>query len=320
MIRRTSQRLGVWGCLLWSPLLYADASFNEVRDVIFTNPPIHNAQEQQELDVYLDNKLPHYPVSSANFFKDGVNLLKQDAERTLSETADYYPRLEKHLHANGVCFSGNWKITADTPYTGYFHKNAEALLIARASTALAETERGEPRAFAFAGKLFPTLNPRQQVKTANFFTVDVLAGAQREHYLDVGMTNEPKTGFRFAVIPLAFNVMRVFSKADGQPGFRPVTAIAEMGLKPGETAKAPRYLLVRASAKNHRNEDKDFRDELNVEKHHPAGLYFDILVSDTSGDQDDKSWQRIGEISLSESKVSYGCDRRLHFAHPRIGK
>ena len=134
------------------------------------------------------------------------------------------------------------------------------------------------------------------------------------------MTNQPRTGFRFGVIPLAFNVLRVFSKADEQPGFRPVTAIAGLGLKPGETVKSPRYLMVQALAGTHLNEEKDFRDELDVEKHYPSGLKLAILVSDKSGDQDSKDWQNIGELILTESKVSYGCDRRLHFAHPRIRK
>ena len=29
-------------------------------------------------------------------------------------------------------------------------------------------------------------------------------------------------------------------------------------------------------------------------------------------------WQAIGLIHLNESMVSYGCDRRLHFAHPKM--
>ncbi len=308
------------GLLFLATTVAADASFNQVRDVIFTIPTVKTDIEQHELDVYLDNKLPHYQVTSANFFKDGVNLLKQDAQRTLSEDADFYPRLEKHLHSNGICFTGTWHITENTPYTGYFKKEAKGLLIARASTALTETERGDPRAFAFAGKLFPTMKPDNKVKTANFFTVDVLAGAQRDHYLDVKMTNEPKTGFRFSVIPLAFNVARVFRSADDNPGFRPVSAIGELGLKNGEMAKSPRYLMVQASAKNNASDEKDFRDELNIEKHHPTGLNFTILVSDKSGDQEASDWQKIGEIVLNESKVSYGCDRRLHFAHPKISK
>lgn len=299
----------------------AESSFNEVRDVVFSPTEAKNSLEQQEINVYADNKLPHYQVSAANFIKDGVNLLVGDAQRTLNQTDDYYPRLEKHLHSNGICFSGTWNITQKTPYTGYFAQGAQGLMIARASAALTETQRGEPRAFGLAGKLFPTTNPNQKVKTANFFTVDVLAGTQRDHYLDVKMTNEPKTGFRFAVIPLAFRVGSVFNKADEQAGFRPVTAFAEMGLKQGEVAKSPRYFMVRGANSNKRNEAIDFRDELNIQKNHAGKpLVFKILVSNTSGDQDGSDWQEIGDLTFSESKVSYGCDRRLHFAHPKIRK
>ena len=309
------------GCLLAASIAQADSSFNEVRDVVFSPSDAKNSLEQQEINGYLNNKLPHYEVSSANFIKDGINLLIGDAQRTLNETADYYPRLEKHLHSNGICFTGTWHITQKTPYTGYFAQGAQGLMIARASTALSETERGEPRAFGLAGKLFPTTNPNLKVKTANFFTVDVLAGTQRDHYLDVKMTNEPKTGFRFAVLPLAFYVGRIFNKADEQAGFRPVTAFAEMGLKQGEMAKSPRYFMVQGAPSNKRIKAVDFRDELNIEKNHAAKpLIFKILVSDVSGDQDSKDWQEIGDLIFTESKVSYGCDRRLHFAHPKIRK
>ncbi len=315
------KKLTVWGLLCVSLTSYADSSFNEVRDVIFTPPSrAANAVEAQEMAVYQNGQLPHYDVKAANFFKDGVNLLSQDAARTLSETADFYPRLEKHLHSNGICFSGNWQITADTPYTGYFKKGSQALFIGRASTALTETEQGEPRAFGFAGKLFATLKPTQKVATANFFTIDVLAGADRDHYLDVKMTNDPKLGFRFAVIPLAFQVARVFRNADDNPGYRPVDNIAALGVKAGETIKAPRYLMVQALPKTPHNDSKDFRDELNIEKHHLPMLAMQIFVSDTSGDQDSKDWKMIGQIALTESKVSYGCDRQLHFAHPKIKK
>lgn len=299
-----------WAC--------ADASFNQVRDVIFTQPVATSEIEQQEINGYLNNTLPHYAVTSANFFKGGVNLLKKDAQRTLSDTADFYPRLEKRLHANGICFTGEWRINETTPYSGYFQKGTQGLLVARASVALSETERGEPRAFAFAGKLFPTMDPDMPVKTANFFTADVLAGTQREHYLDVKMTNKPKTGFRFSLIPLAFNVGRVFIFLDSQSGLRPVRNIASLGLTNGETITSPHYLMIQSSTKNQLNTEKDFRDELNIEKHYPQGLIFDILTSDTSGNQNARGWQKIGEITLNESKVSYGCDRRLHFAHPKV--
>ena len=299
----------------------AASSFNEVRDVVFSPANVKSSLEQQEVNVYLHNQLPHYQVTAANFIKDGINLLKADAERTLNDTADYYPRLEKRLHSNGICLTGTWHITQKTPYTGYFKQGAQGLIIARASTALSETERGEPRAFGMAGKLFPTLDADAKVNTMNFFTVDVLAGTQRDHYLDVKMTNEPKTGFRFAVIPLAFQVGRIFTKADEQAGFRPVNAIGEAGLKQGEVAKSPRYFMLQGTESNVRNQAVDFRDELNIEKNHAGKpLIFKILVSDSSGNQDSKDWQAIGELRFNESKVSYGCDRRLHFAHPKIKK
>ncbi|HEX5362065.1 MAG TPA: hypothetical protein VFW49_13435 [Fluviicoccus sp.] len=304
--------------LLATPAL-ADSSFNEVRNVIFTPPPPgQTAAEQQEMAVYAGNRLPHYEVSSRQFIRDGVNLLKADAQRTLNETADYYPRLEKHLHSNGICFTGRWKITAETPYSGGFRQGSEALLIARASTALTETERGDPRAFGFAGKLFPTLDPDQKTATANFFLVDVLAGAQRDHYLDTGMTNKPSTGFRFGVIPLALRVGRVFSQADSDPGYRPVTGIAAFGLKPGEAAKAPRFLRLKGADRNRRNEAADFREELDLRRQPSGTLAFTIQISDQSADQDSPSWLNIGEVVLTESRVTYGCDRRLHFAHPKL--
>lgn len=78
-----------------------------------------NAIEEQEMAVYQNNQLPHDEVKVANFFKDGLNLLKQDATILLEKNNDYYPRLEKHLHSNGICLTGNWQITADTPYSGY---------------------------------------------------------------------------------------------------------------------------------------------------------------------------------------------------------
>ena len=139
--------------MLVASIAQEESRFNEVRDVVFSPTEAKNSLEQQELNVYLDNKLPHYEVSSSNFIKDGVNLLVGDAQRTLNETADYYPRLEKHLHSNGICFAGTWSITKKTHYTGYFKQGAQGLIIARASTALTETQHGDTRAFGMEVKI-----------------------------------------------------------------------------------------------------------------------------------------------------------------------
>ncbi|HEX4939986.1 MAG TPA: hypothetical protein VFX11_15005, partial [Candidatus Kapabacteria bacterium] len=158
-----------------STLLFATTTFNEVERVVFgPAPPAQNDEQAQEQSVYQQSLLPQYRVTISNFFEDGINLLTRDAQRTVSDTADYYPRLEKRVHSNGICFKGTWTITEQTPYSGYFKQGATGLLIARASTALSETRRGQPRAFGFAGKIFPTLNPAATTETANFFLVDVL--------------------------------------------------------------------------------------------------------------------------------------------------
>ncbi|HET8706406.1 MAG TPA: hypothetical protein VFM46_08905, partial [Pseudomonadales bacterium] len=227
-------------------------------------------------------------------------------------------RIEKLVHSNGICFAGKWTITETTPYSGYFKKSATGLLIGRASTALSETERGQPRAFGFAGKLFPTLNPDQPVNTANFFLVDVLMGAQRDRYLDVKMTNQPDIGFRWSVLSLGLAVASTFAKADTNPRFRPLYPIAELGLAAGEVAKTPKYMMLQADPATLRNDSPDFRDELNIEKNNSGMLLFDIMVSDTTANKTSTDWKKIGVIELDRSKVSYGCDRQLHFHHPKI--
>lgn len=62
---------------------------------------------------------------------------------------------------------------------------------------------------------------------------------------------------------------------------------------------------------------EDFRDELDV-AHYPNGIVFDIYVSDVTHKSNEDGWKRIGLIHLDDSMVSYGCDRRLHFAHPKL--
>jgi hypothetical protein len=104
--------------------------------------------------------LPHYRVTVGSFFDGFVNRLLVDSQRTLSDRSDLLPPLQKRVHPIGTCLAGRWRITEDNPYTGYFRKGSEALIIARASTALGEERRGEARSFGLAGKLFPTTDAR----------------------------------------------------------------------------------------------------------------------------------------------------------------
>ena len=302
----------------FSPL-FAASSFNEVRNVVFgKNPESTNNTVLNEMKTYEQNRLPHYEVTSDKFIMSGINRLMDRANRTLKDSDDYYPRLEKLVHSNGACFTGTWNITEASPYSGYFKNGSTGLFIGRASTALTETERGDARGFGFAGKIFPTLNKDAVVSTANLFLVDVLMGTQRNRYMDVGLTNNPSLGFRPSVLKLALKIMKVFKAVDSDPTYRQVYPISEMGLLGNEKVRTPKFMMIKTDKSSRRNDDTDFRDELSILKNHPNGIKFNILVNDESKDQEASQWKKIGFIQVDESTVSYGCDRRVHFAHPKI--
>jgi hypothetical protein len=297
---------------------FATSSFNSVRDVLFSAAKTTDSKVESEMKAYEQGRLPHYEVSATNFVVGGVNRLLERATHTLKDTDDFYPRLEKLVHSNGACFTGVWKITETNPYSGYFKPGSTGLFVGRASTALSETERGDPRGFGFAGKIFPTLDPNAMVKTANFFLVDILIGTQRDRYLDVKMTNNPDTGFRVSVVSMALKIMKAFKAVDTDPTYRPLYPISELGLVDGEKVKTPKFMMITADKSVARNDDTDFRDEVSIKKNHANGIKFNILVNDTSKAQDAAEWKKIGNIEVNESTVSYGCDRQLHFAHPKM--
>ena len=297
---------------------YQGSSFNEVRDVVLQAPQSSDSEEaRKEQAVYQANQLPHYLVKKSEFFDPSGqrNLLERDAIRTIEEADDYYPRIQKRLHANGICFTGTWEISEASKYTGYFAAGSKALLIARASVAMSETERGNKRGFGFAGKIFPTQDPNAVVKTANFFAIDVLTGTKANHYLDVALTNEPKTGFTLALSTL-LTAGSALEKADKNPGYRPVTPIASIGVPVGQRT-SPTWIKIQAASTMPRIDEKDFRNELDV-RHYPNGIVFEIFASDVTNDAAASGWMKLGKLQLKESIVSYGCDRRLHFAHPKM--
>ncbi len=304
---------------------YQGSSFSEVEAIILNPSPIvDNYKQIKEVKSYQNpEKLPHYWVHSGNFTtkQEGktIDLLAQDAHRTISEQYDYYPRLEKRLHSNGICLTGYWEITEPSEYTGYFAQGKKALTIVRASAALSNTRTDNgKRGFGLAVKLFPTENPDEVVKTANFFTIDVLLGTLAKHYLDVAMTNEPDAGFDLSNILTGFHASMALSKADKNPMYRPLYPVAELGLAPDTASKAPTWIKIQASSNMPRIDQADFRDELDI-ANYPDGLSFDIYVSDTTKDpKASDDWQYLGMIQLDQSVVSYGCDRQLHFAHPKI--
>ena len=303
---------------------YSGSSFNEVRKVVFEEDatlPAQNEVEQEELDNYHLVQLPHYTVSWRNFKRwvghKLVDFLKRDAKRTIADNHDYYRRLEKLVHSNGICFTGEWTISESSDYTGYFSKGKKALFIGRGSVSSDNTLIGHKRTMGFAGKLFPTMDPSAVVKTANFVTIDNLSGTANSHFLDVALTNEPALGFAFTPL-LSLRLFFAFSAADRNIGFRPVDPIAALGLAASAVIHTPQWMMLKPRTTVVKNEERDFRDELRM-VNFPGGLEFDIYASNQTKDPEKLAqWLRLGFVHLNESIISYGCDRRLHFHHNKM--
>jgi len=262
--------------------------------------------------------LPENKISFNKLFTWSRDIILEDAKRTLTNHNDLLEPFEKLAHPNGICLKGIWKIDKESGYSGYFKRGSEALIIARASTAMSNTKSGEIRAFGLAGKLFPTLNKRENISehTANFFLIDDLGGSGVKNYRDVQLTNEPSVTTTSAVVKnilYALKVARTFAKADTNPNIRQLYEISQLG-ESSKTIVTPKWMMVKA-----RDDDSidaiDFRDELKMAT--SKGLIFDIYVSSKSVDGK-KEWENIGAINFDDSVVSTSCDHRLHFHHPKF--
>ena len=290
---------------------YQGSSFDQVWDQVVSDPY---------------PELPHDTVTTASFFGFFVDHLLEASKRTLADHRDLLPYFRKLLHPNGICLAGEWVITEANPYSGYFRPGSRGLIVVRASTALSNTERGQYRAFGFAGKIFPTLDPAQVVQTANFFTIENLGGTLRDYFLDAENTNDiiqvATTPTLVANAAVAAAVTTDFGKADPQPdssliAIRQLYPISELGASDPAAVRTPTWLMITGAPEVPRTLATDFRDELRV-ANYPGGLRFDISVSDQGTRQGPKVWTRIGYIQVDDDAVSASCDHRLHFSHPKF--
>lgn len=291
---------------------YQGSYFHEVWEQLQSNP--------------LDG-LPQQVVSIKRFFQGARNLILEASKRTLNTEHDLLPYFEKLVHPNGICFKGTWNITEDNPYTGYFRPGTEALIIARASTALSNTRRTTgARSFGFAGKIYPTNDPEhaEPLKTANFFTINNLGGEKLDHYLDAKNLNDVLavsptfTAFAHSLVGAA--VFSFFPLADASNAqtalIRELYPISELGEAAGSEIQTPVWLLITGSKETPRILEDDFRDELDI-RNYPDGIKLDINVASEGSRLGAKNWQKIGYIHLDDSVVSTSCDHHLHFAHPK---
>ncbi len=271
---------------------YQGSTFREVKDVAFSGP--------------YGAKLPyHWGLRPGKMFQ-----FLNDSSRNMHDRRDVRPYYDKLIHANGVTFAGRWRIDTETPYTGYFATGSEGLLIARASVAGLFLKRGAIRAFGIGGKVYPTLDPDERVWPGNFVAVSKLSGYRARHITDVEMSNFPAIGWD----PTSNLINRlIFRMVDTRPGYRQLFPISTLGVAPGQPVVTPDLMRLEVPRDVPRVDEKDFRDELRLEKYPGGKLVYEIQVKDF----EDREWRRIGVLEFTEYAISEGGDKRLHFWIPR---
>jgi hypothetical protein len=233
--------------------------------------------------------------------------------------------------------TGQWRISEDTPYSGYFRKSSTALVVARFSTCCTETRRGQTRSLSLVGKLFPTMDPNHHapLPTANFFTQEDIGGADSMYINDADLRNAPDiTISRRGVsgFSVLLKVGMTFNRVDQEPGVRQLYPIAELGKSPEEPTRTPQFLRLRVARDQPRIEgtNLDFRDEIMAQIFDRGDpfpkrtLTFDIGVTDEGQKSGPaarerrtfQNWRTIGALVFDNAVISHNGDRVIHFSHP----
>jgi hypothetical protein len=240
------------------------------------------------------------------------------------------------LHPNGICLTGLWEITADTPYSGYFRTGSRALIIGRYSTCCSSTRRDRERSLSLVGKLFPTTDPQhgERLYTANFITQQDIGGDRTEFINDAVLSNAPNTSAwrRGLGAPVLLATGIVFGQVDKNPTIRQLYQIAELGKSESEPTRTPRFMRVLVDPRQPRiaGEGLDFRDEIMAQifdRGDPVPkrrLTFRVEVTEHGKTRGPNFFQRryftdwvhIGNITFDNAVASYNADFVLHFTHP----
>ena len=139
---------------------YRGSRFSEVKAAVFDNPyqAVWGAPGEPPLPRYRvtnrsvwagalpGGRPPRFKLASMRALDSGADLRWGDDRRG-------FRRL---VRPHGVCVTGRWKITEDSPYSGYFARGSRGLVIARISVGTSMTLRGARRSFGMALKLYPT--------------------------------------------------------------------------------------------------------------------------------------------------------------------
>ena len=319
---------------------YAGSRYRDVVDALFANP------YQRVWGRPGEPPFPEKAQTIRSVFGGLLSLGRaprflRASERTLDSQADLRwgkdgKGFTRFLHPTGVCLTGRWQITEDTPYSGYFAGGSTALLVARYSSGAGGNRRGNVRSQALVGKLFPTTDPAHAtpLRTANFITQEDIGGTRNDSINAAELSNAPDvTVFRRGPAgTLLIKVGAIFRRVDKEGTQRQLYPIAELGKPPDVRTVAPAFMRLRVAAGQPviPGNELDLRDEVMshiFDKGDPEPrrtLTFTIEVTDTSHASGTpfrmrrtfEGWRRIGSIVFDNAVVSHNGDAVIHFAHP----
>jgi len=301
--------------------------FAEVRDAIFANP---YTRPYEIFPVTLGSLLRGVlPFGKPwQFLSAARRVVRSDAELRWGPDRKGYRRL---VHPSGICMTGVWEITEETPYSGYFGKGSRGLIVARYSVSAMETRRGHTRSLSMVGRIYPTTDPAdpRPLRSASFITQEDIGGAHSRSINEAVLRNAPNVtaARRGWGVPAFLVTGIVLALTDKQTTQRQVYEIAELGKPAGEPTRTPEFMqfLVSPDQPVIPGESLDFRDEIMAQIHDTPqrSLTFHIETSDTGESRGPDflkrrtitNWRRIGTIRFDAAVASYNGDHVFHVNH-----
>ena len=332
--------LGIQGFTAEDRRVFAGSRFSDVRAAIFANPyqKVWGAKGNAPLERFTSTFLPLLKGilpggKSWQFLAAAKRVLASDSDLRWGPDGKGFRRL---LHPNGICMTGMWEVTEDTPYTGYFRKGSRGLMIVRYSTCCTETRRGNTRSLSMIGRIYPTTDPNHPdpLPTASFITQEDIGGEDTPAINGAKLRNAPNTTVtrRGSGMPILLLTGMVLNIAEKKPTIRQVYQIAELGKPAGEPTRAPEFmqLTVAPGQPVIPGDDLDFRDEIMAHIYDPGDptpkrkLVFDVETSDTGRThglpirerRDITNWKKIGTMTFDAAVASFNGDHVFHVNHP----
>jgi hypothetical protein len=334
------EALGIQGFTADDKPVIAGSRFSVVRDAVFANP------YQKVWGAPGNAPFERFPVTFMPLVKGmmpggGTWQFLAAAKRVIASDSDLRwgpdgKGFRRLLHANGICMTGLWEVTADTPYTGYFRQGSRGLIVARYSTCCTETRRGNTRSLSMIGRIYPTTDPNhpEPLPTASFITQEDIGGEDTPNINGAKLRNAPNTTAtrRGSGMPILLLTGLVLNLAEKKPTIRQVYQIAELGKPPAEPTRAPEFmqLTVAAGQPIIPGDDPDFRDEIMAHIYDPGDatpkrkLVFDVETSDTGTThglpirerRNITNWKKIGTMTFDAAVASFNGDHVFHVNHP----